>query len=146
MLLESVESVGVRTVPLSRYFANYRQSGAAYPGELAFYRHRDFPTDAEATPALTRLGRFAVDRLGWPYDGQQIAELAARLTLHHIEPEGPRPETPETSLENRAYICSEYVAACYRELGLEIACGDCPYVTPSDFVADSRLAQLPILG
>lgn len=39
MLLESVESVGVRAVPLSRYFENYQQTGQAYPGELAFYRH-----------------------------------------------------------------------------------------------------------
>ena len=31
MLLESVESIGVRAVPLSCYFENYRQSGAAYP-------------------------------------------------------------------------------------------------------------------
>jgi hypothetical protein len=82
VLLESVESVGMRAVPLSRYFTNYKQSGAGYPGEMAFYRRRDFPTDEVAGSALTRPGRFAVDRLGWPYDGEQIAVLAARLALH----------------------------------------------------------------
>lgn len=139
MLMESVESVGVRAVPLSRYFENYQQSGAGYPGELAIYRHRDFPAGPEAAAALARLGRFAVDRLGWPYDGQQIAELAARLMFHRLAPGGPRPALPDASLENQAYICSEYVAACYSELGIEIACGSCPYVTPGDFVADERI-------
>lgn len=124
---------------------------------------------------MTRLGRFAVDRLGWPYDGQQIAELAARLMWHHLGAnsgenhpttaarldDGPvvRPLLSEQegygaaelgagdatdwlpggSFENRAYICSEYVAACYAELGIPIACGSCPYVTPSDFVADEQV-------
>lgn len=46
----------------------------------------------------------------------------SRLTLHRIEPEGPRPELPAGSLEKQAYICSEYVAAAYAELGIEIAC------------------------
>ena len=144
MLLESVESIGVRAVPLSRYFHNYRQTGEGYPGELAFYRHRDFPGEADVGPALSRMGRFAVDRLGWPYDGQQIAELAARLTLHHISPEATAPEIPTSSLENQAYICSEYVAQAYAELGLNIACQTCPYVTPGDFVADPRIEVLTV--
>jgi hypothetical protein len=142
MLLESVESIGVRAVPLSRYFNNYRQSGAGYAGELACYRHRDFPGEADSSPALTRLARFAIDRLGWPYDGQQIAELAARLTLHHINPKLALPEMPTSSLDNQAYICSEYVADAYAELGLRIACQTCPYVTPGDFVADPRIRAL----
>ena len=142
MLLESVESVGVRAVPLSRYFSNYQQSGAAYPGKLAIYRHRDFPGEAQAGSAWNRLGHFAVDRLGWPYDGQQIAELAARLTLHHLAPESPSPELSSDSLENQAYICSEYVAACYAQLGLKISPGTCPYVTPGDFVDDMNLVKL----
>ena len=121
-----------------------------------------------------------MDRLGWPYDGQQIAELAARLTLHRLGELGqvkrfvPRAKAgdhptaaarlhggpavppsypfgqegsgglgdlvPEGSLANQAYICSEYVAACYGELCIEIACGSCPYVTPGDFVADAKVA------
>ncbi|PXA03661.1 hypothetical protein DDZ13_10210 [Coraliomargarita sinensis] len=151
MLLESVESMGVRAIPLSRYYENYEQTGAAYPGKLAIYRHQDFPGEADAGTALTKLGRFAVDRLGWPYDGKQIAELAARLALHYVEggARGGEPRAggmehgdnvlPDGSLENQAYICSEYVAACYRTLGLEIACNACPYVTPGDFVADRKV-------
>ncbi len=156
MLLESVESVGVRAVPLSHYFEDYQQSGASYPGKLAFYRHRDFPTDQGAGPTLKRLGRFAVDRLGWPYDGQQIAELAARLALHRLgagsmgqgAPWADSASSPQAgsllggSLENRAYICSEYVAACYAALDIEIACRNCPYVTPGDFVVDTRMEAL----
>jgi hypothetical protein len=194
MLLESVESMGVRAVPLSRYFENYEQSGAAYPGRLAVYRHEDFPAVTGGSPALARLGRFAVDRLGWPYDGQQIAELAARLTLHRlvgrdaasgafgdhptaadrldggpaVSPSysfgqegrsthrvgegsssvgqegsgGLRDLLPDGSLANQAYICSEYVAACYAELGIGIACGGCPYVTPGDFAADPKVEAM----
>ena len=49
---------------------------------------------------------------------------------------------PEGSLANQAYICSEYVAACYAELGIAIHYGHCPYVTPADFVADARIEVL----
>src|SRR4051812_34187308 len=42
MVLESVESIGVRTVPLSSYVRDYNGCGKGYAGDLAVARHDDF--------------------------------------------------------------------------------------------------------
>ncbi|MDQ8195596.1 YiiX/YebB-like N1pC/P60 family cysteine hydrolase [Coraliomargarita sp. SDUM461004] len=132
MLLESVEPIGVRTVPLNQYLTNYDQQGHAYPGHMQIMRHRDFARQV-APDALATLGRFAVDRFGYPYDSQQIAEIAARITLNRMAPEmlDSLPSWPSEHQE--AYICSEYVAACYRQVGLSVEGEHFGFVTPADF-------------
>jgi len=42
MVLESVETIGVRTVPFSRYLNNYDGKGNPYPGGFILIRHDDF--------------------------------------------------------------------------------------------------------
>ena len=79
MVLESVESVGVRTVPLSRYLTNYSNSGRGYGGGIVIARHGDFPTD---NPVPANFARKAVDLFGYPYDNDAIARIALRITAH----------------------------------------------------------------
>ena len=142
MVLESVESIGVRTVPLHQYLENYDQMGNPYPGEMAILRHRDF-ADKVQPEAFERLGRFAVDHFGYPYDSQQIAEIAARITLNRMAPEmlDSFPHPPKSS-NAQAYICSEYVAACYAQVGIEIHPSTFGFTTPADFVDDPKLVRV----
>ncbi|KTD72669.1 YiiX/YebB-like N1pC/P60 family cysteine hydrolase [Legionella tucsonensis] len=76
MVMESVETLGVRTVPLSNYVRNYNGSGQGYPGRLMLARHQDFPTDSH-----TNLSKQAVDLLGYPYDTEEILKIAALTIL-----------------------------------------------------------------
>ena len=42
MVLESVESIGVRTVPLSTYLRDYDSEGHPYKGRMVLLRHKNF--------------------------------------------------------------------------------------------------------
>ena len=83
MVLESVESVGVRTVPLRKYLTDYDSMGSPYPGGLVIARHKDFAAKADRTK-LNKLGQFAVDLFGYPYDTEEIARIAARIAASYI--------------------------------------------------------------
>src|SRR6476620_5081664 len=45
LVLESVESIGVRAIRVSHYVDDYNHTGQPYPGSIYFARHRAFPTD-----------------------------------------------------------------------------------------------------
>ena len=83
MVLESVEPVGVRTVPLRKYLVDYDSRGNPYPGGVAIARHRDFATMASENK-LGQFGRFAVDLFGYPYDKDEIIKIAARIGASHL--------------------------------------------------------------
>ncbi|MGZ0656225.1 YiiX/YebB-like N1pC/P60 family cysteine hydrolase [Coraliomargarita sp. W4R53] len=145
MLLESVEPIGVRTVPLNQYLSNYDQRGHAYPGSMQIMRHRDFASQVQ-TDGLAELGRFAVDCFGYPYDSQQIAEIAARITLNRMAPEMLDSfPTPPQAASRQAYICSEYVADCYAQIGLEIGANTFGFTTPADFAEHEAISFVETL-
>jgi hypothetical protein len=129
LLFESVETFGVRTVPLSRYLTDYEQ-GRPYPGGLAVVRHRTFASVTSAHQ-VQRMLQFAVDHFGNAYNHLQIVRIAARILGNS--------QGKDASL--KAFICSEYVAACFQQAGVALAASDRGYVTPADF-ADPRLMDL----
>jgi hypothetical protein len=135
MLFESVETYGVRTVPLSRYLTDYEQ-GRPYPGGLAVVRHRTFARESTAQ-SLQRMLQFAVDQFGSAYNRQEIVRIAARILGNSLQP----PVSRHKAAPLREFICSEYVAACFEQAGIALAGGDRGYVTPADF-ADPRLVEL----
>lgn len=129
MVLESVEPIGVRTVPLSKYLSDYDSKGNPYPGGLVLARHDAFA--ARALPKrLRRLGQFAVDLFGYPYDKDEIAKIAARIAASHL----PFSSRDKKAIQrDRDYICSEYAWECYREMGIRIAYDRRGFVAPADF-------------
>ena len=71
-----------------------------------------------------------MDRFGYPYDKEQIAIIAARIAagrLRFSRKERARLERPD------AYICSEYVALCFQEIGIEIPWDQKGFIAPADF-------------
>ncbi|MBB3111062.1 hypothetical protein FHS18_003130 [Paenibacillus phyllosphaerae] len=108
MVLESVEDVGVRMVPLSSYIADYDNSGKPYNGDVYIGRHRVMNRQLEqedsTKDAKDRLMHRALDLMGKRYDTEDLSKIALRLTTGL----GKRDE-------DDAYICSEYVAECFAQ-------------------------------
>ncbi|MCC5844197.1 MAG: hypothetical protein JJU05_08105 [Verrucomicrobia bacterium] len=148
MVLESLEPAGVRTVRLSKYLTNYNNDGRPYPGKLAVIRHQEFPgsegrgqrsevrgqvghsLDTRHSSFVTPLARSAVDRFGYPYDKEQIAIIAARIAAGRLRFSR---KDREKLVRPDAYICSEYVALCFEEIGIEIPWDKKGFISPADF-------------
>lgn len=137
MVLESVESLGVRTVPLSKYLHDYDSQGNPYKGGFVILRHANF--DRIATQArLRKFGQFAVQLFGYPYDKHEIAKIAARIAASYL----PFTKKEKAELQrDTEYICSEYVWECYRSIGIDIPYDKRGFVAPADFAkaADMKL-------
>lgn len=141
MLLESVEPIGVRTVRLSKYLEDYGNDGKAYPGGLAIIRHQQFALRVDA-PKLTQLAQYAVDQFGYPYDKDEIAKIAARILASKV----PFTKKQLKKIEpDREFICSEYVARCYEQVGLNVVWNQLGFVAPADFAADPSFNLVAVL-
>ena len=141
MVLESVEPLGVRAVPLSKYLSDYDNEGNAYPGGLVLARHEDFAK--KATPAkLGKFGRFAVDLFGYPYDKDEIAKIAARISTSYL----PFSSKEKADLKpDREYICSEYAYECYKSIGIEIKHDRRGFIAPADFAGAKGVSLEAVL-
>ncbi len=141
MLLESVEPIGVRTVRLSKYLEDYGNDGKAYPGGLAIIRNRNFAKQV-GSQGLKQLAQYAVDQFGYPYDNDEIAKIAARILAARI----PFTKKQKKKIApDREFICSEYVARCYAQVGLEIKWNQLGFVAPADFAADPNFDLVAVL-
>jgi hypothetical protein len=126
LVLESVESIGVRAISLSQYVNNYNHTGKPYPGTVCIARHRGFPVDAP-----TPFGQEVVDLLGTFYDTREIASIALRIMGHKLG-FGAKPPT-----NNRLLICSEFAEVIYKSVGIVV-----PY-DPRGFIAPRDWAECP---
>ena len=140
MLFESVETYGVRTVPLSRYLTDYDHQGHPYPGGLALVRHRTLASKCQP-PNICRMLQFAVDQFGSAYNRQDIMRIAARVLGGALQPNTPPSKQPQA----REFICSEYVAACFEQAGVPLTPGHCGYVTPGDFANPNQVDLIGVL-
>jgi uncharacterized protein YycO len=141
MVLESVEPLGVRTVPLSKYLRDYDSEGNPYPGGLVIVRHDGFAAKA-AKPKRREFGQFAVDLFGYPYDKNEIAKIAARIAASYI----PFSAKDKRKLKrDREYICSEYVWECYKEIGIGIAHDPKGFIAPADFAKAKEVKLQAVL-
>jgi hypothetical protein len=131
LVLESVESIGVRCVPLSHYLGDYKNQGVRYPGRIFLARHR---ACAHLSPAdWRRFAQYAVDRLGYAYNAEEIARIAACI----LRPSLTR--TLPAVADARSFICSQYVAACLDAVGVTIPGNPRGYIAPGDFAVDPAI-------
>lgn len=133
MVLESVESIGVRAVPLSNYLHDYNGTGKGYPGRLMLARHSDVKEEN-----IYKLSRHATAFLGYPYRQEEIVHIAARLSMHNLGfPDG----VPDCE-NQRAFICSEYAQACFRSIDVHIDYNPIGFIAPSDFANHYKVEHL----
>ena len=129
LVLESVESVGVRCVTLQQgYVNNYMDTGQGYNGSLLIARHNQMDKKIKQFSALYHRA-FAL--AGDKYSREDIFKIATRIATSEIG-------IHENGLvkENNRYICSEYVYACFKAVGIDL-----PY-DPRGFIAPATIAQL----
>lgn len=137
MVLESVESIGVRTIPLSNYVYDYNGKGNGYPGKLLIARHDEFNQ-----ANIRNFSKRAVDLFGHPYDMPQVLYLAATwLGRQIINIKSQQNIMPE----NNAYSCSEYVYECYKSLGIIINYNNQGFIAPCDFASNPSIQAITFL-
>lgn len=124
MVLESVESMGVRTIPLSNYVRDYNATGQGYPGRLMLARHYDVRKEN-----ITKLSTAAVDLLGYPYGTEEIVRIAARISMHSLG----MTAFDGNLAPQREFICSEYAHACFTSIGVTIDYNAMGFIAPADF-------------
>lgn len=141
MVLESVEPLGVRTVPLSKYLTDYDSKDNPYPGGFVIARHDDF--QSKATDAkLRKFGQFAVDLFGYPYDKDEIAKIATRISASYL----PFSAKEKKALKpDREYICSEYAWECYKSVGIKIEHDKRGFIAPADFAKAKEVKLQAVL-
>jgi len=125
LLLESVEDMGVRFAPLSKYLADY-EDGKPYRGRLLLARCANL-----APAAAAAICAFGMDELTQPYDRDEVAKIVARIAL------GIGRKT-----RDREYICSELVYECYASAGKQIAYNAKGFISPEDIWRDADVGAL----
>lgn len=133
MVLESVESIGVRTIPLTSYVSDYNGTRRGYPGRLMIARHAGVREEN-----ISKLSQHAVDLLGYPYRQEEIIHIAARLSMHALK----LADTAPDHSHRRAYICSEYAQVCFKSIEVDFPCNDLGFIAPTDFVNHPEVRPL----
>jgi len=123
LLLESVEDMGVRFAPLSKYLNDY-EDGKPYKGRAVLARCKDVTSET-----ISGLSTFGIDELTQPYDKDEIAKIMARITLGIGKKE-----------RDREYICSELVYECFARAGKEFAFNSKGFISPEDVWVDEKLS------
>jgi hypothetical protein len=133
LLLESVETFGVRAVALSNRVNGSSAAPTPYPGKLLVVRHDQFPYPAD--PGKVRsMTCFAIDRLGYPYDAEEIVKIGLRIAVGMTGHDLPGVLQPKNS-----YICSEYVAKCYAAMDVALVPDKDGFIAPGDIAADPHI-------
>lgn len=122
LLLESVEDMGVRFAPLSKYIRDY-ENGKPYKGQVVLAR-----CEGCDKSAVDKVAAFGIDELTRPYDKDEIAKIMARITLGLGKKE-----------RDREYICSELVYECFSRAGLEFNFNPKGFISPEDIWIDNRV-------
>ena len=123
LLLESVEDMGVRLVPLSKYLSDYAD-GKAYKGRCVLAR-----SSATSKETVAVLAKFGIDELTRPYDKDEIARIIARIALGR----GKR-------ARDREYICSELVQECFARAGKTFTYDERGFVSPENIWRDDTVS------
>lgn len=136
MLLESVDTYGVRAMRMSSKINGCPASPTPYPGKILVVRHSALEngmSDAQAHDMTD----FAVDRLGYPYSPTELVRIGLRIAAGLAGQDLPGVLAPKN-----AYVCSEYVAGCLQAVGLNIVPDKKGFIAPADIANDPEVKAL----
>ena len=125
LLLESVEDMGVRFAPLSKYIKDY-DGGKPYRGEVVVARAGGINTDI-----MNDLARHGIDELTMPYDKDEVAKILARVAMGRGKWK-----------KDREYICSELVYECFDRAGKTFELDKRGFISPENIWQDSSVEFL----
>lgn len=138
LVMESVESIGIRACTLGSYVFDYNGSGLPYPGTLTIARHR--LVDLGTEEHWQRVSRTAIDLLGYPYGTKDIMDITARIVGAKLGM-AVRPRRTD-----KTYICSEFVELIYESIGVGVPWNRANFIAPADFAACVDVALLWEIG
>lgn len=130
LVLECVESIGVRAVPLSDFITRTSSGTTPYPGRILQARHQGLQLTADHS-TMRRMSGFAFDRLGDKFSNVETAKIGLRILLGRLNIRLPARLSPSDE-----YVCSEYVAKCFDAVGITIAWDGMGFIAPSDIALD----------
>lgn len=122
LLLESVEDMGVRFAPLSKYLSDY-EGKAPYKGMIV-----TATVSGVEDTVLATLAQKGVDQLTRPYDKAEIGRILARVILGKGK-----------LRRDKEYICSELVYECFINAGMSLHANPKGFVSPEDIWQDERV-------
>lgn len=139
LVLECVEKIGVRAVPLSTFISRTSRGVHPYPGKILLARHDAMAAKSRRNP-WTKIATFAFDRLGERFSPGEILKIGVRIIAgrfrRRLHPTlGPKDE----------FICSEYVARCLHAVGVEIPWDGLGFVAPCDIANDPRVKAIALI-
>ena len=138
MAFESVHTLGVRAVVIKTFITRTSSGVTPYPGKIVLARHSEFDQKVAADPdAKRRFADFAVDRFGDPFASKEILKIAARVALGRR-----RKPLPPMLAPDDEFICSEYVAKCFEQVGIRIPWDGKGYMAPGDIAADPKVEAI----
>lgn len=126
---ESVESIGVRTVPLRKYFSNYRD-GKPYRGRIRLARFSNLESFDEQKSL-----RFVGSQQGQNYDWRENIKIAWQI-VSGIQ---------RAKKDDGIFNCAEFVEALFRAGGLKLPEKEA-LNTPKKIAAISSLQHLKYFG
>jgi hypothetical protein len=135
MVLESVQQLGVRTVPLSTFISQTSTGTHPYPGRILLARHKGIA--ALSAVRTRKLFDYAFSRLGDRFAGGEILRIGLRIALGRLDVRLPPSLGPRD-----AFICSEFVAKCFEQAKVEVPWDGLGFIAPSDFAADPEVLAI----
>lgn len=140
MVLEGVETDGVRIVPLSQYVQNYENSGKAYNGRMYLARDRRLTI---APPNI----HVAANDVPNPAVEKLLHEAATLLNKKYSYWDAliffwQGATGREWHTDNDAYLCSEFVAKCFLGIGLDYPDDGRGFIAPEHIAMSAHIETL----
>ncbi len=139
MVVEAVERIGVRTVPLSTFVSRTSEGRRPYPGRILLARHGGIDGRTASTQ-MRKMADFAFDRLGDRFAAAELAKIMLRIALGRLDVKLPKQLGPKDE-----FICSEFVARCYQKAGAPLPWDGLGFIGPGDIAGApmvSAVAQI----
>lgn len=125
LVLESIESVGVRCVTIcDGYLIDYQNTKKPYDGKIVIARHSKMTYEIDR---IKKLYEKAFELVGDKYSTADIFRIATRISLNKIGI-----HDSEIINERDKYICSEFVYYCFKHAGIIINYNQLGFISPGD--------------
>ena len=136
VVLECVERLGVRAVPLSDFVRRTSGGIEPYPGRIVLARH-DALARIDPIERTRAMSGFAFDRLGDRFSNREMIKIGLRIVLGRFGVTMPRRLRADDE-----FICSEYVARCYERAGVALRWDGLGFMAPADIARDPGMRAL----
>jgi hypothetical protein len=130
LAFECVQHIGVHAVSIERFISQTSSGTHPYPGKIVLARHDDTP----GGEALKPLVDFAVDAMGDRFSPGEVIKIATRIAVGRLNR-----HMPKSLGAKNEFIGSEYVARCFRKVGVEIEWDGLGFIAPADFARDPKV-------